>query len=68
MDHRTEYPAYKVKDLKLAEWGRKEISNAEKVADDPPLYRFRDDGDDAPSRALYSGLRASVGTYAVTWE
>lgn len=45
-----------------------EISNAEKVADDPPLYRFRDDGDDAPSRALYSGLRASVGTYAVTWE
>ncbi|MBX7096978.1 MAG: adenosylhomocysteinase [Myxococcaceae bacterium] len=30
MDHRTEYPAYKVKDLKLAEWGRKEIANAEK--------------------------------------
>ena len=30
MDHRTEFPAYKVKDISLAEWGRKEISIAEK--------------------------------------
>ncbi|MBK7859355.1 MAG: adenosylhomocysteinase [Archangiaceae bacterium] len=30
MNHRTEYPAYKVKDLSLAEWGRKEIRNSEK--------------------------------------
>ncbi|HEY1087884.1 MAG TPA: adenosylhomocysteinase, partial [Archangium sp.] len=30
MEHRTEFPAYKVRDTKLAEWGRKEISIAEK--------------------------------------
>ena len=30
MDARTEFPAYKVKDISLAEWGRKEISIAEK--------------------------------------
>ncbi len=30
MDTKTEFPAYKVKDIKLAEWGRKEISIAEK--------------------------------------
>src|SRR5438445_8613476 len=30
MNHRTEFPAYKVKDLSLAEWGRKEIRNSEK--------------------------------------
>ena len=30
MEHRTEFPAYKVKDISLAEWGRKEISMAEK--------------------------------------
>jgi adenosylhomocysteinase len=30
MDSRTEFPAYKVKDISLAEWGRKEISIAEK--------------------------------------
>ena len=30
MDARNEFPAYKVKDLGLAEWGRKEISIAEK--------------------------------------
>ncbi|MEW6429994.1 MAG: adenosylhomocysteinase [Myxococcota bacterium] len=30
MDHKTEFPSYKVKDLSLAEWGRKEIRNAEK--------------------------------------
>lgn len=45
-----------------------EISAVEKASDDPPLYRFRDDGDDAPSRALYSGLRAAIGPYSVTWE
>ncbi len=45
-----------------------QISVLEKVSEDPPLYLFRDDGGDAPSRALYSGLRASIGTYSVTWE
>ncbi|GMU58799.1 MAG: adenosylhomocysteinase [Myxococcaceae bacterium] len=30
MDQKTEFPSYKVKDLSLAEWGRKEIRNAEK--------------------------------------
>ncbi|MER2560004.1 MAG: adenosylhomocysteinase [Myxococcaceae bacterium] len=30
MDQKTTFPAYKVKDIKLAEWGRKEISMAEK--------------------------------------
>jgi len=30
VNHRTEFPAYKVKDISLAEWGRKEIRNSEK--------------------------------------
>src|SRR6187200_2308640 len=30
MNHRTEFPAYKVTDISLAEWGRKEIAMAEK--------------------------------------
>jgi adenosylhomocysteinase len=30
MNHRTEFPAYKVADISLAEWGRKEMSMAEK--------------------------------------
>jgi adenosylhomocysteinase len=30
MDQKNEFPKYKVKDLSLAEWGRKEIRNAEK--------------------------------------
>src|SRR5437868_3505524 len=30
MNHRTDFPAYKVADISLAEWGRKEISIAEK--------------------------------------
>ncbi len=30
MDHKSTFPAYKVKDIKLAEWGRKEIGMAEK--------------------------------------
>jgi adenosylhomocysteinase len=30
MNSRTEFPAYKVKDISLAEWGRKEMSIAEK--------------------------------------
>lgn len=45
-----------------------EIADLEKTSDDPPQYRFRDDNGDAPSRALYAGLRASTGTYAITWE
>ncbi len=30
MEHKTEYPAFKVADMSLAEWGRKEIAIAEK--------------------------------------
>jgi len=30
MEHKTTYPSYKIADAKLAEWGRKEISIAEK--------------------------------------
>src|SRR3954467_15787301 len=30
MNHKTDFPAYKVADLTLAEWGRKEIAMAEK--------------------------------------
>src|SRR6476620_1962515 len=30
MNHRSEFPAYKVADISLAEWGRKEIAMAEK--------------------------------------
>jgi adenosylhomocysteinase len=30
MDYKSTFPAYKVKDIKLAEWGRKEIKMAEK--------------------------------------
>ncbi|MDX2009810.1 MAG: adenosylhomocysteinase [Myxococcaceae bacterium] len=30
MDHKATFPAYKVKDIKLADWGRKEIKMAEK--------------------------------------
>ena len=41
MDHRTEFPAYKVKDIKLAELGRKEISIAEKEM--PGLMSIRNE-------------------------
>src|SRR5437868_12916245 len=30
MEHKTAFPAYKIRDAKLAEWGRKEIAIAEK--------------------------------------
>jgi adenosylhomocysteinase len=41
MNHRTQYPAYKVKDLSLAEWGRKEIAMAEKEM--PGLMALREE-------------------------
>lgn len=41
-----------------------ELSALEQVEASPPLYLFRDDGNDAPSRNLYSGLRAAEGTYS----
>lgn len=40
-----------------------EFSALELVDAEPPLYRFRDDDGDAPSRSLYAGLRAAQGTY-----
>src|SRR5687768_1853532 len=41
MNHRTEYPAYKVADLSLADWGRKEIAMAEKEM--PGLMALREE-------------------------
>lgn len=37
-------------------------------ADASGIFTFRDDGEDPASKNLFSGLRASVGTYLVTWE
>ncbi len=34
----------------------------------PPVYRFRDDDSDAPSRNLYQGLRAREGVFAFSWD
>ena len=45
-----------------------ECSAMAKSADDPSRYRFRDDGSDQPSRNLFYGLRAGVGTYSFGWE
>src|SRR5688500_2172802 len=41
MNHRTEFPAYKVADMTLAEWGRKEIAMAEKEM--PGLMSLREE-------------------------
>jgi len=47
MEHRTEFPAFKVADLSLAEWGRKEITIAEKEM--PGLMALREEyGDKKP--------------------
>lgn len=40
----------------------------EEVSAEPPLYRFRDDQEDQPSRNLFSGLQAGSGTYSLMWE
>ena len=39
----------------------------EQVDDSPPLYRFRDDSLDQPSRNLFNGLRANSGVYELEW-
>ncbi len=44
-----------------------DFAKLEKVADEPPLYRFHDASDDQPSTSLYDGLRASIGPYAFSW-
>jgi hypothetical protein len=49
-------------------FGNVEFSELEQVQDDPPLYRFRDDSEDQPSRNFYSGVRANAGVYRFTWE
>lgn len=41
-----------------------EFSALSQVETSPPLYRFRDDDGDAPSRSLYAGLRSAQGTYS----
>lgn len=42
------------------------VDFAELAPEEPSsLHRFRDDGDDAPSRNLYLGLRAAAGTYSL---
>ena len=40
MDNKTTFPAYKVADMSLAEWGRKEIAIAEKEM--PGLMALRE--------------------------
>ncbi len=40
----------------------------EQTDDDPPSYRFRDDGEDQPSRNLFSGIRANAGVYRLSFE
>ncbi|NUP10468.1 MAG: hypothetical protein HOW73_30830 [Polyangiaceae bacterium] len=45
-----------------------EFDELELVDDDPPLYRFRDDSLDQPSRNLFNGLRANSGVYDVRWD
>jgi hypothetical protein len=45
-----------------------EFAEFERVIDDPPLYAFRDDDEDQPSRNLYAGIRAAAGVYTITWS
>ncbi|MBL9025251.1 MAG: hypothetical protein JNL21_23860 [Myxococcales bacterium] len=49
-------------------FGNVEFSELERIVDDPPLYAFRDDGEDQPSQNLYAGVRANAGVYRITWE
>jgi len=49
-------------------FGNVDFSELEQVGDNPSRYRFRDDGTDQPSRALYAGIRANAGVYALSWE
>jgi hypothetical protein len=49
-------------------FGNVDFSALEQVQTDPPLYRFRDDSDDQPSRNLYQGVRANAGVYSFSWE
>jgi len=45
-----------------------EFSELERIDDDPPEYRIRDDDGDQPSLNVYNGIRASVGVYAFDWR
>lgn len=45
-------------------FGNVEFADLEEKAG---IYRFRDDGDDQPSRNLYAGLRANAGVYELSW-
>jgi hypothetical protein len=49
-------------------FGNVDFSELEQVQMDPPLYRFRDDSEDQPSRNLYQGVRANAGVYSFSWE
>lgn len=49
-------------------FGNVDFSALEQVEADPPLYRFRDDSEDQPSRNFYQGLRANAGVYSFSWE
>ena len=44
-----------------------DFSQLTQVSSTPPLYRFLDSGDDAPSRSLYVGLHANDGVYHFTF-
>lgn len=45
-----------------------DFADVEQVSEDPPLYRFRDDALDQPSRNLFNGLRANAGVYELSWQ
>jgi len=45
-----------------------EFAELERVVEDPPLYAFRDDDEDQPSRNLYAGIRAASGVYTIAWS
>lgn len=49
-------------------FGNVEFSELERIVDEPPLYAFRDDGEDQPSQNLYAGVRANAGVYTISWE
>ena len=49
-------------------FGNVDFSKLEQTDDDPVLFEFRDDDGDAPSRNLYSGIRANAGVYAIDWH
>ena len=52
-----------------AEWFQNvDFALLEETSEGSGEYRFRDDGEDQPSRNLYSGIRANAGVYSIAFE